>query len=109
MVTGIDNPALTPEPIPEPPSVPAEKPGWQTTEFWLSLIALIIGALLSSGAVQEGTTLYQAITFAAVVLASLGYTVGRTIVKKATQDSAGKAAEAYRASLHANYVQRLRQ
>ena len=111
MVSGVDNPALVPdEPIPAaPPEAPAEKPGWQTTEFWLTLIALIVGALLSSGAVQEGTTLYQAITFAAVILSALGYTVSRSIVKKAAQDSAGKAAEAYRANLHASYVHRLRQ
>ncbi len=112
MVTGVDNPAMVPVPdlpLPVPPeTLPAEKPGWQTTEFWLTLIALVVGALMSSGAVQEGTTLYQALAFAAVILTTLGYTVSRTIAKKAVADNNGKAQVAYHQSVQAYRVERVR-
>ena len=108
MVSGVDNPNLVPvEDLPLPPGqLPAEKPGWQTTEFWLTLIALIVGAAMSSGAVQEGTTLYQALSFGAVVLTALGYTVSRAIVKSAKSNAEAQQASAYRMAMQA---QRFRQ
>lgn len=57
------------------------KPGWKTTEFWLSLVVIIIGALLSSG-LLEGTGKWQQIVGAiASVLTALGYTWTRGRVK----------------------------
>lgn len=94
MVSGVDNPNLNPEPA-APEETPADKPGWQTTEFWLTLIATIVGALMASGAVQEGTTLYQALAFAAVVLTALGYQVSRTLVKTATAKANAEKVAAY--------------
>jgi len=48
--------------------------GWKTTEFWLSLAAAVVGVLASYGVIPEGSAWET-------VLAALGYTVSRTIVK----------------------------
>lgn len=57
-----------------------KKPGYKTTEFWLSLAAMIIGAILASGAIENNLVL-QALGMAATVLGGLGYTAGRSITK----------------------------
>lgn len=56
------------------------KPGWKTTEFWLSMVAFIVGALLASGAISNDVML-QVLGGAAVVLNALGYSVSRSLVK----------------------------
>ena len=48
------------------------KPGYKTTEFWLALAAIIVGAALASGAITNALVL-QALGVAATVLGSLGY------------------------------------
>ena len=58
------------------------KPGWKTTEFWLSVMALLVGALIASGAFADGGTLAQVLAFAASALTALGYTVARGLAKK---------------------------
>ena len=59
-----------------------DKPGYKTTEFWLSTIAMTIGALMASGIVETDSSFDKALGLAATILASLGYTVSRTMVKK---------------------------
>lgn len=59
------------------------KPGWQTTEFWLSTAAKLLGVLFASGVIGAGTTLERIAGLAAALLASLGYTVSRALVKAA--------------------------
>ena len=61
---------------------PAKKPGFKTTEFWLSSIAMILGVVLASGAIPEGGMAGQIVGGVLSVLASLGYTASRTQVKK---------------------------
>lgn len=58
------------------------KPGYATTEFWLSLVANLLGAAFASGLISDGTVLARIAGLAAMVLAGLGYTVSRTMVKK---------------------------
>lgn len=58
------------------------KPGWKTSEYWLALVAQIVGAVLASGAVTNVIAL-QVLGVAASLLAGLGYTVSRTMVKSA--------------------------
>ena len=58
------------------------KPGYKTTEFWLSLMAMVIGTLLASGAIGDASKFGQLLGFLATVLSSLGYTVSRSLVKK---------------------------
>lgn len=57
------------------------KPGFKTTEFWLSTLALLLGLALASGAVPDGGLAAQIIGGVMSVLASLGYTASRTKVK----------------------------
>lgn len=61
---------------------PAKKPGFKTTEFWLSSLAMVLGVVLASGAIPEGGMAGQIVGGVLSVLASLGYTASRTQVKK---------------------------
>ncbi len=58
------------------------KPGYQTSEFWLSTIATLAGVLLASGALPEGGTGAQIVGGLLAVLSSLGYTASRTSLKR---------------------------
>lgn len=69
-----------PPPAADPPPV---KPGWQTTEFWLMMVAKLLGILYASGMVGDGTITARIAGLAVTVLAALGYTVSRTMVKTA--------------------------
>lgn len=66
-----------------------KKPGYRTTEFWLSLAATMLGLLWASGLVSEGSTTDKVIGFAAMVLAQLGYTVSRGLAKGKAVDAGG--------------------
>jgi hypothetical protein len=57
------------------------KPGWKTTEFWLSLIAKGLGGAYAAGLIGDGTTLSRIAGLAAVVLTYLGYSVSRGMAK----------------------------
>jgi len=54
------------------------KTGWKTTEFWLSLIAVAAGG--AYGCLAEGAW-KDAVGVIVSVLAALGYTASRTLVK----------------------------
>lgn len=58
-----------------------EKPGFKTSEFWLSIAAVAIGGLQASGAFGDASTVGKLIGLAATVLGALGYTVSRTWLK----------------------------
>lgn len=60
-----------------------KKPGYKSSEFWLTLLCLIFGMLLASGAISEGSSAEKIIAFGASVLASFGYSFSRGMVKKA--------------------------
>lgn len=72
-----------------------EKPGWKTTEFWLSLIAqaapvlVILGVLDASEADALNTALADAVKATFALLASVGviwkYIESRTRVKEASK------------------------
>ena len=51
------------------------KPGWKTTEFWLTMPAVVLGILATAGVFtpEEANTLGQAITqIAGAVISALG-------------------------------------
>lgn len=73
-----DATTTTPTPVTTPP-----KPGWKTTEFWLSLLAVVLGALLTSGLLADGSAPLRIAGIATTVLAALGYTGARASVKNA--------------------------
>ena len=64
------------------------KPGYKTTEFWLTALAMLLGALMASGLLAEGSMPLQVAGMVSVVLAKLGYTSSRT--KSKVADSLGK-------------------
>lgn len=66
----------------ETPIGAKDRPGYRTTEFWLSAAALIVGAVLSSGLADDSPVMKVAGVIA-MVLSAIGYTVTRTGVKKA--------------------------
>jgi hypothetical protein len=59
----------------------SQKPGYKTTEFYLSLCALVCGTIMASGAVSDTGTIAKICGGVLSVLAALGYTVSRTVVK----------------------------
>ena len=67
--------------MPETPEV--TKPGYKTTEFWMTAVATILGIVLASGVVPDGGMAAQIIGGTLTILAQLGYTSSRTQVKKA--------------------------
>ena len=58
-----------------------QKPGFKSTEFWLSTAATILGIALASGLIPEGGQVGQIIGGVLALLANLGYTASRTKVK----------------------------
>ena len=63
----------------------ADKSGWKTTEFWLNLVAVVVAYLIASGVAGGDDTLFTRILLTiATVLAALGYTASRTLVKRAS-------------------------
>ena len=71
-----------------PPAAPAVvdatvKPGYKTTEFWLSAAATVVGLAIASGIVPTSGTWPQIVGLVTGVLGALGYTVSRTAVKNA--------------------------
>ena len=63
-----------------------EKPGYKTTEFWLSLVAMIVGAIAASGILDSTETDMdnKLVGLIITVLGALGYTVTRGFTKSAT-------------------------
>lgn len=65
----------------EAPKTPAHKPGYKTTEFWLSTAATIIGILIASGAVADSSAVGKAVALIASALAAAGYSYSRALAK----------------------------
>lgn len=72
-----------PIPAPAPVTGPDVKPGYKTTEFWLSTAAMLVGTLLSLGVFPSEGPVMKILGVAAIVLSLLGYQVTRAGVKKA--------------------------
>ena len=59
------------------------KPGYKTTEFWMSAIAIIFGGVLAAGVIPTEGTWAQIFGAVQAGLVSLGYTGARMTLKKA--------------------------
>lgn len=57
------------------------KPGYKTTEFWMSALVAVIGLVVASGAVPAGGPWERGIAFIASALATMGYTASRATAK----------------------------
>ena len=58
------------------------KPGWKTTEFWLTVAAAAVGFLYASGAIGDGTQADKVLGIVSGALSALGYSVSRGLAKK---------------------------
>lgn len=63
------------------------KPGYKTTEFWLSLAAFVVGSLMASGAIGSAGALGKALAFVAAALTAAGYSYSRALAK--SKDAGG--------------------
>jgi hypothetical protein len=83
------------------------KPGYKTTEFWLSVAAMLLGVLMSAGLFCTNTdTAMQAelcklAGMATLLLSSLGYTVTRGLTKGAASKADAAASVLSAASAEA--------
>lgn len=74
--------------VPMPGPIPSPKPGYKTTEFWMSIAAHVIGIAVIAGGVTEvqGETMVsqgQVIAGALVNLAAaFGYNITRGMAKR---------------------------
>ena len=61
--------------------VKKQRPGIRSTEFWLTLLSIVVGGLVSSDLLAEASTAAKVVALAGSVLGALGYTVSRSAVK----------------------------
>ncbi len=66
------------------------KPGIKTTEFWMSFVAMVLGFVTANNVFPEDQPIGKIIALAVSVLAALGYTVARSMVKKESLKSPPK-------------------
>lgn len=57
------------------------KPGYKTTEFWLTLVASLVGLALASGLIPVESEMFKIVGLAGSVLTSMGYQVSRGTAK----------------------------
>ena len=57
------------------------KPGYKTTEFWLSAGATFVGLAIASGIVPETGVWSKVVALVVSAFAAMGYTVSRTMLK----------------------------
>lgn len=71
-----------PDIVPAPAATPAIKPGYKTSEFYLTAISYLVSLAFMSGFVGTGTLVEKVFATAAMVLGLLGYQVSRGMAKK---------------------------
>ncbi len=59
-----------------------KKPGYKSTEFYMSMAAVIIGAVASSGILEGSDGLTKVVGLIMAALVALGYTGSRLTLKK---------------------------
>jgi len=74
------------------------KPGFKSTEFWLSAAAALVSLLMASGAFGDDSSFAKALGFASAALASLGYSASRAFTKSAEVKAAAEVEKARESS-----------
>jgi|6_EtaG_2_1085325.scaffolds.fasta_scaffold00158_15 UDP-N-acetylmuramyl pentapeptide phosphotransferase/UDP-N-acetylglucosamine-1-phosphate transferase len=59
-----------------------KKPGYKSTEFYMSMLAVIVGAVASSGILEGSDGLTKVVGLVMAALVALGYTGSRLTLKK---------------------------
>jgi len=57
------------------------KPGYKTTEFWMTAGATVVGLAIASGIVPDTGVWPKVVALVISAFAAMGYTVSRTAVK----------------------------
>ena len=57
------------------------KPGYKTSEFWLSAAAMVLSQIYAAGIIGDGGTASKIAALVASLLTALGYTVARAKAK----------------------------
>ncbi|MFH1186145.1 MAG: hypothetical protein V1755_14070 [Chloroflexota bacterium] len=65
--------------------MPTIKPGYRSTEFWMSIFAVALGAAMSSGLIPTEGPWPKIAGIVAAVLGALGYSVSRGLAKSGSQ------------------------
>jgi uncharacterized membrane protein YeaQ/YmgE (transglycosylase-associated protein family) len=72
-------------------------PGYKTTEFWMSLAAVLVGAVMASGVLDslgQDNAVVRIVGIIASVLGAFGYTAARGFVKAAAGNAVAAIAVA---------------
>jgi len=67
-------------PPPDTTATPV-KPGYKTTEFWMTAGATVVGLAIASGIVPDTGVWPKVVALVISAFAAMGYTVSRTSVK----------------------------
>ena len=68
------------------------KSGWKTTEFWMALVAAVVGAMMAAGVFAQGSVAAKILGACSIALASFGYSLARGQAKGAGAVPAGPVA-----------------
>jgi len=77
----LDGDASEPTDVESSPAI-GLKPGWQSSEAWITLLTMILGAIPSSGLTTNAPLLARVVGMAIAALAALHYTAQRTSLKR---------------------------
>lgn len=64
-----------------------DKPGYKTTEFWLSLAAAVVGGCVAAEVIPAEGPWMQVVGLVSSALVALGYTGARLNLKKAEAEN----------------------
>lgn len=67
--------------IEKPAETKPAKPGWKTSEGWLTFAAVLLSQFYALGFVGDSSTAGKVAAFIASALTAIGYTVARTKAK----------------------------
>lgn len=67
-------------------TTPGTKPGYKTTEFWLTCLAQVVSGLYASGAIGDGTAIARILGVIASMLVAAGYTLSRGVAKSGSAE-----------------------
>lgn len=63
-------------------------PGYKTSEFWITVVVVALGALMSSGLLAGDSSVMRVAGVVMSTLKALGYTASRTLLKAQEPDDA---------------------
>jgi len=70
--------------VPDPAPAPAPlKPGYLTSEAWLSFLTIVVGAIPTSGLVADAPMVAKIVGLVIAALSAINYTIQRTALKRA--------------------------